>query len=332
LHRRNPPPRRTIYGQARQEGEWVDPVIVEDDGICPLKTAATNIYEDLTVRFRKATAVWIVQIMLVGLYIQELNSNADTHNVEKVDFGYWLIAVMFQMLAGDSQLGEGYNQKFWCHVLVWEFVEWFEERVFGTAVSPASEEPLRVLEKEEEEEEEEREEKQMKGSFEQLGRRSYSVNPVLNVSFWWEWWLRSVMDFTVNGVARSILLYTVPIMVCVEEPLDFVKDLTAVMFITLLDDIPGDPKDLKEMAVKIKFDIGRQPTQSMRQIIQSRCGYKQKDDRGTSTLKHDNTLPLNRFEKKFVDAPENADRFQRIATLASAEWARFVNPPPRHSV
>jgi len=294
--------------------------------------------------------VWIVQIMLVGLYVQEISSFDKQQHAEKVDFAYWLIAVMFQIYAGDSQMGEAYNQKFWRHILVGR-----------TAVSPASAEPLLGLglpgttstflpgtqasswspgygserpvfqgspsppPARLEEEEEEREEDQMRRSFELLGSCRYNIHLVLNMPFWHEWRLRSVMDFTVNCVARSIIFYSVPLMVCIEEPLDFVKDLTAVMFITLLDDIPGDPKDLKEMAVKTKFGLYRQPAQSLWQIIKSHCGYE--------ILKDNNKLPLNRFEKEFVNAPQNADKFQRIATLASAEWESFLKQQrPKHSV
>merc|ERR1719195_784566 len=49
--------------------------------------------------------------------------------------------------------------------------------------------------------------------------------------------LRLIWDFLINAVARAIICGTAPIMLCVEGPLDFVKDATAVFFIIKLDDI-----------------------------------------------------------------------------------------------
>merc|ERR1712039_119727 len=59
---------------------------------------------------------------------------------------------------------------------------------------------------------------------------------------------RFFLDFMINAVARSIIRGTVPIMLCVEGPLDFVKDVTAVFFILKLDDIDSD-KDLSDEKV-----------------------------------------------------------------------------------
>merc|ERR1712151_52246 len=66
--------------------------------------------------------------------------------------------------------------------------------------------------------------------------------------------LRQCMDFGVNAVVRSIVLHTFPILLSVEDPLDFVKDCTAVFFITTLDDLDF-PKDLIEMGIKMKFQL-----------------------------------------------------------------------------
>jgi len=70
------------------------------------------------------------------------------------------------------------------------------------------------------------------------------------------WWLRSWMDFLINGVARDIILFTFPLLICVEGPLDFVKDCTAIFFLTQLDDIDeSEAKTITQMLARIKFNL-----------------------------------------------------------------------------
>merc|ERR1712167_101262 len=66
-----------------------------------------------------------------------------------------------------------------------------------------------------------------------------------------EWIIRCIMDFCINGLGRSLVAYTFPIMLCVEGPLDFVKDCTAVLFISTLDD--NDKIELDSILAKLKF-------------------------------------------------------------------------------
>merc|ERR1719343_559273 len=47
-------------------------------------------------------------------------------------------------------------------------------------------------------------------------------------------------SFIVNSVFRSMILGTAPMMLCVEEPLDFVKDVLAICFIIKLDDFAAE--------------------------------------------------------------------------------------------
>lgn len=68
--------------------------------------------------------------------------------------------------------------------------------------------------------------------------------------------MRSYMDCLVNSIARDIILYTFPLMLCVEGPLDFVKDCTAIFFLTTLDDTgPEKPRTLSQMLARLKFNI-----------------------------------------------------------------------------
>lgn len=54
-----------------------------------------------------------------------------------------------------------------------------------------------------------------------------------------ELFMRSKMDMIINGFCRTMIIGTAPIMLCVEDHLDFVKDCTALFFILKLDDLPN---------------------------------------------------------------------------------------------
>lgn len=52
--------------------------------------------------------------------------------------------------------------------------------------------------------------------------------------------MRFVFSFIVNSLFRCIIVGTAPMMLCVEEPLDFVKDVLAICFIIKLDDYAAE--------------------------------------------------------------------------------------------
>lgn len=60
---------------------------------------------------------------------------------------------------------------------------------------------------------------------------------IVPAPIWLEFYFRAFMDMMINGVARTMILGTAPIMLCVEGHMDFVKDVTALFFIMKLDDI-----------------------------------------------------------------------------------------------
>eukprot|EP00415_Alexandrium_ostenfeldii_P000959 UN0959 len=261
------------------ENAWMHPIdeTADDDGIIPDKLRATNIYEDLAAQMRRVVPIWFVQVMLVALYIEQLNQDRRTKQVEHVKVAYWVVAVVFQIYAGEGQVGETFNPRYWNHVLATERVT----DKMAKAVSP-------LVDKSEQEEEADRE--KINKSFQELGK-CWSCFGMLRH----EWKIRLFMDWSVNAMAKHIILYTVPIMVCVEKPLDFVKDLTAVMFITVLDDMTGEPKDAKELLVKLKFSM---------------------------ELSHRKGAPmLNLLEKQFVH--EHPERFHRFNDLVRDKWQSF---------
>jgi len=79
---------------------------------------------------------------------------------------------------------------------------------------------------------------------------------VLPMSFRMEWKCRQFMDWFVNSVIRESLRYTFPILVCTEEPLDFVKDCMAIFFLTTLDDLTEDFQlTITEIRALLKFNV-----------------------------------------------------------------------------
>mmetsp|Transcript_31684 Transcript_31684/g.73483 ORF Transcript_31684/g.73483 Transcript_31684/m.73483 type:complete len:485 (-) Transcript_31684:124-1578(-) len=266
--------------KTEDKDKWQDPLdLFEDDGISPYKDAATNVYEDFTKRLRKITPVWFVQMMLVTFFVCELNGSRDTKREENVDYMYWVVAVIFQIFGGQDQVGEAFN------------FEYYRRFIFR---AEKKEGLLQNSEKSDGE--------VIHEQLEVLGQAWHKVYYCLPVKFRGEWIIRAFMDFTINSVARSIILYTVPIMVCVEGPLDFVKDLTAVMFITMLDNSDGDPTAVPETLVKLKF------SKHLNREFYSQSHVK-------------NPLALTQAEKNYIK--DNRDKFQACAKIEKEEWLKF---------
>jgi len=333
---------------ARDEGEWINPLDeAEDDGITPEKSQATNVFEDLTVKFRKAFATWFVQVMLVAFYIEELNSSASTKELDNVSFLFWAAAVAFQMTGGDAQVGEACNMKYWQRVTggesalksaraaLWRLLEGAPAQAPRPSAGASARQALLAADPEAGEAAgpdveagrsslESREdvlrardalEQQYAKSFGSLGELQNKVFWIFDMRFQTEWQIRSLMDFSVNAVARSIILYTVPIMVCVEGPLDFVKDLTAIMFITTLDNL-SEPRDIWEMLVRLKFGVHHSGKGHVLlwDWVKQLFGY--------GLAKHlMQSVDLSQEERDYIE--DNKAKFQRFADLVPEEWRSF---------
>merc|ERR1712062_169384 len=153
--------------------------------------------------------VFFAQFGLIMYYIFELNGDADrsdeddspvrdAHHPDKVSMMKWIFAVALVMVAGDDNVGPKFGTVFW-------------KDKWNKAFNGGCEDFLEN-------------EKNDRGCF-------FGMPPRLNIL------LRLCWDLAVNGFARSMICGTAPIMLCVEGPLDFVKDATAVFFIIKLDDI-----------------------------------------------------------------------------------------------
>jgi len=339
----------SLFGQPETAAEYQDPFSEgdEDDGLCPDKVEATNIYEDFTLKFQRVLPLWIAQMSLVALYVEELNKDKAVTDFYNFKFVYWGIAVLFQMYGGDAQVGEPFNHNYWTRALNSHHVEEVKTKLgkLGECLCKADTKTKIIKSKADTKTDiinSIKDIKKNKGSYSDLkmyrggpysdlkmrqdvgtdleAMRRWSFGSVhhhchevfsvvsvpLSAKFWFEWRVRWIMDLAVNSVARNIVLYTVPLLVCIEKPLDVVKDLTAVMFITMLDDC-GTPKAIEEMLVKLKFNIAHSGKTAPSPPCCCPCGQGK-------------GVELDPLEKWYVS--ENRDRFERLAALEG--WQDFV--------
>jgi len=227
----------------KKKKEWIDPLDeLADDGICLEKSEASNIYEDLSIKHLRVVPLFFVQMMLISFYVRNLNddtvdsddSTKDVHNVKWVN---WVVAVVFSIYASDQQVGEKFSGEYWEQVL--GITSPFEPDFDDSTSHQRNTETDDFADV-----------GGVEATWFFAGRCCSRRLPSIRV--WHGWLMRWAMDFAVNSVSRDIIVYTVPILVSVEGPLDFVKDLTAVMFISTLDDLETH-KSVKQILVKLKF-------------------------------------------------------------------------------
>jgi len=177
---------------------------------------AFNKYMDISWSMDKVVPTFCIQLAMFGLYVDFLNNDKDTKTVTKVNYFYWVLGTAIQMYAANAQLGKKFNYEYW-HFLIST-----EDTNIGK---------VRDVKKE------------IRGEWVTHGAGN-------------EWVCRCAMDFGINAFARLVIMYTFPIMLCVEGPLNFVKDCTAIFFITTLDDISDDDdqKSVPLMLAKIKLN------------------------------------------------------------------------------
>merc|ERR1712113_1045097 len=67
--------------------------------------------------------------------------------------------------------------------------------------------------------------------------------------------VRAFLAFIINSVSRSLLLGTAPIMVSVEGPMDFIKDVMAVFFIVNLDDFDEKVEKNDDVVITGEYEL-----------------------------------------------------------------------------
>lgn len=76
------------------------------------------------------------------------------------------------------------------------------------------------------------------------------------ISFKREWQIRHAMDWIVNFLVRLTIFYTFPMVLWVEGSMEFVKDCTAIFFLTTLDDLDSSAVlSISQLTAKLKFDM-----------------------------------------------------------------------------
>jgi len=183
-----------------------------------------NLYMDLTTPISGVTPVFFIQIFLMMFYCSDMNDpDSDTKKPNKVEFGYWIVGVLVQLYAGEQQLGKPYNSKYWMSLLKLQNPDTGEECENTAAVA---------------------------------SQEAKFYDCIRGLTYKHEWQLRSWMDYLVNSVIRDFIMFTFPIMLAVEEPMDFVKDCTAIFFLTTLDDFPFEKqKQRAQMLTRLKFNM-----------------------------------------------------------------------------
>merc|ERR1712232_615011 len=118
----------------------------------------------------------------MAYYVYYLNTDEDTHDIDKVSGLKWVLGVIITMVASDDESGAIYVNTFW-------------DRLFK----------LTVQKKE--------------GDWEK--NYSGEDEVTRNKIFWFfpfklsrEWTTRQIMDWFMNSVCRTILLGTAPIVLC----------------------------------------------------------------------------------------------------------------------
>jgi len=215
----------------------------------------------------------------------------------------WVIAVDLQLNTGDAAMGEQFNKKYWLSILP-EMTSILPESM--SKKGEELEEALVIPHAGSLQDVEAERRKSQRQSLKVLSGMQIPFSFKFRMPNYIPWFLRAGMDWVINGVCRSLVMYTFPLMLCVEDPLDFVKDAMAVLFITTLDDMPN-AKPLVEMSFKFKFAIHYY--RSLRGETDEEPGHEQ--------------LTMTPDEKEYVE--ENDEKFIPYKQYGPRAWAQVYD-------
>jgi hypothetical protein len=196
------------------------------------KQRITNVYMNISRPMRIVSMFYMAQIGLMLYYVYNLNIDPDTHNFSKVSGVKWVLGVIISIIAGEDEVGASYDLDYW-------------ERLMKAYTKYEKEHP----------------DNKMKNVV-------CGCIPLIRII---EWNIRQFMDWSLNSVTRKILLFTAPIMLCVEDPLDFIKDVLAVFFIIKLDDY-DDAKSFEDIKKDFTFRLPEPADDTERKQINSLLG------------------------------------------------------------
>jgi len=163
--------------------------------------------------------------------------------------------VVLQLYAGEQQLGDAYDPEYWNQLM--HYLDRQLDVTIPTSTGPAKLKREANYLKDAGVEHvgpDDNGDDVFRFTVNQLTVRWELTSFTYSMPLWIEFHLRRCMDMFINLFMRQLVVFTFPIMLSVEGPLDFVKDCTAIWFITTLDDLDvgqDDETDIPAMLSKI---------------------------------------------------------------------------------
>jgi len=228
----------------RQNNERLrNPCVQDPETPEEFQTNADCKYQMLLIPTRRILPIFLAQLSLFMLYVTNMNSSNDEKDITSVNFYFWFLAILIQLYAAGYQLGTSYNNLWWQKLFQeqYDLIERKNDRQLSTFSRSVKRgriilglEKTRLILSE--------------------PRKIFWVIPA---TYGIDWSLRQMMDWIINSVVRDCIKYTFPIMLCAEQPLDFIMDCTAIFFMTTLDDLTDDTDDSRRARITLmsKFQV-----------------------------------------------------------------------------
>jgi len=219
---------KRILGRDKMKKYNWDLLPLDDNEVETLN--ARSAYTDLTVPFRRCMWTFMAQSLCASYYVwimnglnfreggpgQDIRIIDETGFPEKFDSIKWLLGVLIGVVVNENDRGHKFNPIFW-HDLFATYekkYETLEKRMFPFG----------------------------------LGERPYKQTVWgIQVPMKMELHIRRGLDFIINSTCYAMIMATAPLLLSVETPIDFLRDVLAFFFIIRLDDL-FQFKNLKEKA------------------------------------------------------------------------------------
>eukprot|EP00928_Gymnodinium_smaydae_P057369 TRINITY_DN40620_c0_g1_i1.p1 TRINITY_DN40620_c0_g1~~TRINITY_DN40620_c0_g1_i1.p1 ORF type:complete len:355 (-),score=75.89 TRINITY_DN40620_c0_g1_i1:189-1253(-) len=167
-----------------------------------------NKYMDPSVPSRRISLLFIGQLGLMCYFIYTLNDDDDSHDINKINFVKWGLALILTMCVDDDEAGAVYVKSYWIpDSFMYGKAELRKVCIF--------EHPIAI----------------------ELADKAREIFMFVSIPHGIDWKLRRYMDALINVLFRTVIMATAPMLLCTEEPIDFIKDCLALFFISKLDDL-----------------------------------------------------------------------------------------------
>eukprot|EP00928_Gymnodinium_smaydae_P079477 TRINITY_DN63393_c0_g1_i1.p1 TRINITY_DN63393_c0_g1~~TRINITY_DN63393_c0_g1_i1.p1 ORF type:complete len:348 (-),score=71.62 TRINITY_DN63393_c0_g1_i1:157-1200(-) len=172
-----------------------------------------NKYMDPSVESRRIALLFIGQLGLMCYFIYTLNDDDDSHDINKINFVKWSLALILTMCVDDDEAGAAYVKSYWVP----------DRDVFNESELPEICLPEHEIAK-------------------RLADKDRELFCCMTIKHKTDWAFRRIMDALINVLFRTTIMATAPMLLCTEEPIDFIKDCLALFFISKLDDLDDSRK------------------------------------------------------------------------------------------